>query len=136
VYNMDIKIRKREGPRQITNPTIKKGLLKAMIKSLEEHEACKKDIKKLLYRYYKYYPSDFVEGIAWTKQILSEEDIDTFVKQGVLVKSKDGNMIKLGPTGLSLISMWNNERLTKWVIVLTITTILVGIISLILQIIC
>ncbi|PIN86887.1 hypothetical protein COV19_02675 [Candidatus Woesearchaeota archaeon CG10_big_fil_rev_8_21_14_0_10_44_13] len=133
---MDIKIRKREGPRQITNPTIKKGLLKAMIKSLEEHEACKKDIKKLLYRYYKYYPSDFVEGIAWTKQILSEEDIDTFVKQGVLVKSKDGNMIKLGPTGLSLISMWNNERLTKWVIVLTITTILVGIISLILQIIC
>ena len=136
MYNMDIKIRKREGPRQITNPTIKKGLLKAMIKSLEEHEACKKDIKKLLYRYYKYYPSDFVEGIAWTKQILSEEDIDTFVKQGVLVKSKDGNMIKLGPTGLSLISMWNNERLTKWVIVLTITTILVGIISLILQIIC
>ena len=128
---MAVKIKRKEGPREIKDPKIKRKLLKAAVKSLKEHEACKKDIKKLIYRYYRFYPKDFVEGIAWTKQILSDEDIETFINQGVLVKSKDGNMIKLGPTGLSLISMWNTEKLTKWVIILTIITLIIGIGSLI-----
>ncbi len=127
---MVIKIKRKEGPKEIKNPKIKKKLFKAFYKSLIEHES-HKDIKKLLYYYYRFYPKNFVEGIAWTKQILSEEDIGTFVDQGVLVRSKDVNMVKLGPTGLSLISMWNTEKLTKWVIALTLVALIIGISSLI-----
>jgi hypothetical protein len=130
---MNVKVNAREGPREIEDPRLKKKLLRAMIKSLKEHEACKKDIKKLIYRFYQFYPSSSKEGISWTRNILPEEDIDSFVKQGLFVKSKDGTMIGLGPTGLTLISMWNTEKLTRWVIFLTILTLSLGVSSLILS---
>jgi hypothetical protein len=132
---MGFKIRVKHGPREITDPKTKKGLLKAAKKFLKERAECKKDIKKLLYRYYRFYPGDFVDGVAWTKEILSEEEMDTYEKQGVLIISNDRKMVKLGPTGLILISMWNTEKLTRWVIALTIATVLLGVVSVFFEII-
>ena len=126
-----VKIKREEGPREIKDPKIKKKLVNAIIKSLKEHESCKKDIKKLIYRFYRFYPSNPKQGIAWTQQILSEEDIESYVEHGIFVKSKDGNMIGLGPTGLNLISMWNTEKLTRCVIALTIVTLIISLGSLI-----
>lgn len=119
---------------EITDPKIKKKIIRAFYKSMKEHYASKTDIKKLIYKFYRNYPSSPKEGIAWTKNILPEEDLETYIKQGILVKSKDGNLIGLGPMGLNLISMWNTERLTKWVIALTIIVIILSIITIILKV--
>lgn len=115
--------------RKITNPEVKKQLLNAVIKELKQHQASKKDIKVLFYNLYDMYPQG-KDGSAWIYDVLPKEDVKALIERGMLVSTKDGTKMGLGPNGLSLISMWNTERLTRWVILLTIITTILTIIGL------
>lgn len=131
--NLIFKIKHKKEEELHDNTIIEKEKLKELLQSLREHNFSRKNIEKLLYHYYKFYPDDYVEGMTWMKKILSKNDIKVFIEKGILMESDDGEMIKLGPAGLSMISMWHTENMTKFLLIITICSLVVAIASFIIS---
>lgn len=127
-----MKVQKLSEKNRIKDPKIIKILKKAFNNHQKVFNKAKNGDIEILIRYlYKNYPGDNKQGSAWIYSVLPKEDVESYIKQGVFVISKDKSSIGLGPNGLALISMWNTERLSKVVILLTIATILLSIVSII-----
>lgn len=129
-----MRVHKLSDENRIKDPKIIKKMTRAVKKSLIRHEESKKDIRILIKALYENYPGNSKQGSAWIYDILPREDVESYIKQGIFVISRDKKSIGLGPNGLTLISMWNTEKLTKVVIVLTIFTIIVSLFSVILAV--
>jgi cytochrome b subunit of formate dehydrogenase len=96
-----------------------------------------KEIKKLFNELYKGFPNGRLsEGIVH-KIIVTEEDRAFLVKCGYLAQEEvmsDGKMKKyynLGPNALPLISSWKVEKLTYWLVVITIVLAVLTVISIV-----
>ncbi|MFH1224573.1 MAG: hypothetical protein V1676_02095 [Candidatus Diapherotrites archaeon] len=88
-----------------------------------------KKTKELFTALYKDYPDGRLPEERVHNIIVTEEDRNLLVKNGFLlmedsfVRGKNKKYYNLGPNGLTLISSWEMERLTKWIIILTFVII-------------
>lgn len=108
-------------------------------KSKREAEKERKRIIDLFYLLYDMYPNSRLQGHFVKEVIHTDKDISELEKGGLLIKEKfynsetkkEINYYGLGPNGLMLISMWNTEKLTKWVIGLTVIVAVLTFVSII-----
>lgn len=133
---VEVRIKPKE-PREILSKKTKRRMTKALIESINEHLLAKKDIKYLFYSLYKAYPNGELSEL-WIKDLIKSDPQRKALLEGAfLVREKktfgptdeEYFVYGLGPNGLNLISMWNVERMTKWVVALAITTIILAAIS-------
>ena len=104
------------------------GIKKHLKKEIEVNK-----FKKLVKDMYRGFPN-FQYSNEVEKIIVMEEVRDELIKHGFLIKmtpivNKNGEKLPymLGPNSLSLVSAWKTEKLTRWVIVLSIISLLTAI---------
>lgn len=96
-----------------------------------------KEIKKLFIELHKGFPNARLSEEIVHKVIVTEEDRTFLVKCGylaqeeVMIEGKIKKYYNLGPNALPLISSWKVEKLTYWLVILTIVLAVLAAISIV-----
>jgi hypothetical protein len=87
--------------------------------------------EKLLHKLYQGFPHSKLSEPSLLESNLSMDDINYLHKNGFLTKEKINGMnyYRIGPNGVTLISVRKSEEMTNLIIVLTSWSILIGLIQ-------